>query len=110
MISNGATKANHEGAGANTLPKTKALSVIMQNFSDESHFMNTWRFHTTDIGVSAICRSDDQAVAEKLTSGDYKVDTPPWPQDTFPITIDGLGDCEYKNDGSNPRALWCGER
>lgn len=72
--------------------------------------MNTWLFFTTDIGVSAICRPNDQAVSEVRTEGSYSVETPPWPGGIFPLKIEGLGDCEYKNDRSNPGALCCSER
>ncbi|KAF2687475.1 hypothetical protein K458DRAFT_401982 [Lentithecium fluviatile CBS 122367] len=91
--------------------KSKALSVIFQNYGDESNYINLWIFITTDIGVSAMCRNSTEAVSVQKAPNDLNlVKNPPWPGGTFEMTIEGLGDCEYKNDGSNTGALWCSGR
>ena len=87
--------------------KTKALSVILQNYIDEVTNENSWLFFTTSIGVSQLCHSDKDAISKVKTVDDPSIiDNPPWPGDTFPLTLDGM-ECEYKNDGTNPGALWC---
>jgi hypothetical protein len=126
MIWNGATKEDHDNAKeTNAVPqpsspsnvppppppkKTKALSVILQNYIDEITNENTWLFFATDPGVSALCRNEKDAVAKFPAGGGASmIDNPPWPGGTFKVTIDGMK-CEYKNDGSNPGALWCDGR
>jgi hypothetical protein len=126
MMWNGATKEDHDNAKeANAKPqpspisspppppppsspkKTKALSVILQNYIDEISNENTWLFFATDQGVSALCNDDKNAVAKYPTGGGPSmIDNPPWPGGTFEMAIDGMK-CQYKNDGSNHGALWC---
>jgi hypothetical protein len=126
VIWNGATKENHKNAEANQFsapapdpapsqlttppPPTQALSIILQNYIDEISNTNSWLFFFTAVGVSALCKSDKEAVLQSSTADDpAMVDNPPWPGGTFPLKLDGM-DCEYKNDGGNPGALWCNGR
>ncbi|KAH9883147.1 hypothetical protein J1614_000003 [Plenodomus biglobosus] len=89
-------------------PKTKALSIIFQNYIDPIGNTNTWLFLETDIGVSKLCTDEKEAIHKvDAGGGPGTVDNPPWPGGSFPLTLDGLGDCEYKNDGTNTGSLWC---
>jgi hypothetical protein len=120
VIWNGATKEDHKSVGANQenppspqpsppapAPPTKAISIILQNYIDEVANTNSWLFFTTSIGVSVLCRSEKDAISQVPTADDpAMVDNSPWPTGTFPLRLDGM-DCEYKNDGTNPGALWC---
>lgn len=91
-------------------PKTKALSIIFQNYIDEISNTNSWLFFRTDIGVSKLCANEKDAIYKTDAGGDAgTVDNPPWPGGSFPLTLDGLGDCQYQNDGTNTGSLWCGE-
>ena len=42
---------NNNGQNDTPQAKSKALSIILQNFSDESHLMNTWLFFITNLGT-----------------------------------------------------------
>jgi hypothetical protein len=90
--------------------KERLLSVVLSNYVDESHYMDVWYFHVTKGGESAVCRPNDQAISSVRAMDKLSIENPPWPGGDFPLKIDGLGDCSYKNDGSNPGALWCGEK
>jgi len=88
-------------------PKSKALSIILQNYIYEAANENSWLFFTTSIGVSVLCHSDKDAISKAKTADDPSlVENPPWPGGIFPLKLDGM-DCDYKNDGTNPGALWC---
>jgi hypothetical protein len=122
IIWNGAKEEDHKNAGANGLsnpssppspppqaPKTKALSIILQNYIDESSNDMTWLFFATDYGASVLCHSDKKALLKTKAARATDIDNPPWPGGTYQLKLDGMN-CEYKNDGTNAGALWCKER
>ncbi|KAF1828489.1 hypothetical protein BDW02DRAFT_615419 [Decorospora gaudefroyi] len=86
------------------------LSIVLSNFIDESHYNDAWYFHVIKGGESAVCRPNDQAISSVSAWNNPSIENPPWPGGTFPLKVDELGNCEYKNDGSDPGALWCGEK
>jgi hypothetical protein len=91
--------------------KSKALSIIFQNYIDEASNMNSWLFFRTDIGVSKLCEKDDKA-SLKVDAGNSDpglYEHPGWPGGTYPLKIDGT-DCKYMNDGSNVGALFCDDK
>lgn len=125
LIWNGATKEDHNIAGDGDdsdpetpssppppspppeKPKTKALSIILQNEINVGN-VNKWLFFITDRGVSPLCKAEKDALkAFDAKDGSTLVDEAPWPGGEYKLKIDGLGDCEYKNSGSDPGALWC---
>lgn len=120
MIWNGAGPEDHKNAGAKLplvtdpsgVPKTKALSIILQNLITEADNTNNWLFRLTNQGQSALCRNDknNSPVLTAPAKGDPStVELPPWPGGSFPLAIDGMH-CEYKNNGDNAGALWCEEK
>jgi hypothetical protein len=119
IIWNGAQKEDHESAGANNLnnspppaspppQKTKALSIILQAYTDEAISQMSWLFFQVNFGESALCKSDKDAVLKHDAPESADIDNPPWPRGTFPLKIHGM-DCEYKNEG-NEGELWCKEK
>ena len=89
--------------------QNKALSIIYQHWVDETGSkINSWLFVPGDYGVDRVCAAEDQA--QKMVSAPGDDDTvvnPPWPGGTFELnSLHGL-ECEYKNDGTNPGALFC---
>ncbi|KAH7347071.1 peptidase S8/S53 domain-containing protein [Pyrenochaeta sp. MPI-SDFR-AT-0127] len=129
-IWNGAGEEDHKNSGASSLltitnpatpplqndaplpPKTKALSIILQNVITEADNINQWLFHLTNQGQSALCRNDKNnkpVYTAPAKSDPGMVDNPPLPGGIYPIKIDGM-DCEYKNNGQNTGALWCKEK
>lgn len=92
-------------------PKTKALSIVMQNYIDEISNENSWLFFGVDVGTSAVCKDEKEAVAKYPAGGDAgTIDNPPWPAGTYAVNVDNM-QCEYKNDGNdNAGALWCNGR
>lgn len=88
MIWNGATNEDHKSAGANGLsnppsPRTKALSIILQQTRSEAGVSFDWLFFQTPKGVSALCRTENEAVKFATESGTDKNSAPPWPAGTF---------------------------
>ncbi|KAH7392248.1 peptidase S8/S53 domain-containing protein [Phaeosphaeria sp. MPI-PUGE-AT-0046c] len=126
MIWNGATKEDHESAGASTAKppstapkeKTKALGIVFGARGVNEYIgkpyekitvENRWLFFATDRGKSATCYKEQDAVlASKINSKDWNLfENPGWPAGTYSLKIDNM-DCDYKNDGKgNPGALWC---
>lgn len=90
--------------------EAKLLSIVLSNYVDESHYIDAWYFHVTEGGESAVCRPNDQVISSVRAENKPSIENPPWPGGEFPLKIDEPGDCYYKNDGSNPGALWCGEK
>lgn len=86
-------------------PDTKALNIIRRSYTDKSYYENQWFFYMTPVGTSALCRHADTTLAKFPMEGGPLFDLK-WPSGTFKIQPDGM-DCEYKNDGTNPGALWC---
>lgn len=121
LVWNGATKEDHDSADnrdddepetpSSPAPRTKALSIILQNEIDQVGNVNKWLFYVVNRGDSPLCKSDKDALsAVDAPDGSTLVDEAPWPGGEYKLTIDGLGDCAYKNGGNDAGALWCGER
>jgi hypothetical protein len=101
---------------ASSLPKpTKALSVILQRQNVgqftfgtfDRNYENKWLFFETDVGVAPGCRLEKESLANPEAGiGAQMIYDAPWPSITQSLKIDGM-ECEYKNDGQNPGALWC---
>jgi hypothetical protein len=133
MIWNGAGEKEHQSAGADGVstepPKpsapptppspppaqpSKALAVILQRelISDYQYvtspiYKNRWLFYETDRGVAPGCRDEKDALANAEVGRDSKmIFNAPWPSITQPVKVDNM-ECEYKNNGQNPGALWC---
>ncbi len=112
IIWNGATENDHQSSSTDSSPQaTKALSIIMQN-----HFLqdnkgveisdNSWLFFETDKGQSALCQQETDALLRTPMDKNANVNNPPWPGGTYNLRINDM-DCQYKNNGANPGALWC---
>jgi hypothetical protein len=125
LIWNGATKEDHDSAGdgddsdsksrlsppspptSPEAPKTKALSIVLQNEINVGN-ENKWLFFVVDRGVSPLCKKENDALAAfNAKDSPTLVDEAPWPGGVYKLKIQGLGDCEYKNSGNDPGALWC---
>jgi hypothetical protein len=116
VVWNGAKEEDHKSSGANGYSdsqaptKTKTLQVLLQNFIDPIGNVNAWVFYTADIGVSALCRNEKDAVGNfPAEDGAGLVDNPPWPGGSYKMKVEGM-DCEYKNNGNDAGALWCNGR
>ena len=83
---------------------TRAINIIYRSYTRKSYYENQWFFYETPVGKSAICRPADQTIAKFGPYIGYA--EPRWPAGTFPVRPFGM-DCEYKNNGQNPGALWC---
>ncbi|KAF2850303.1 hypothetical protein T440DRAFT_518402 [Plenodomus tracheiphilus IPT5] len=110
MIWNGAKEEDHKNAGANgqsnptsPAPKTKALSIILQNNIDFISNSFEWKFRLTDYGQSTVCHGDD-VFGSGIGGEPAMIDSPPLPGGSYSFKIDNM-DCEYKNDGTNAGAL-----
>ncbi len=112
IIWNGATENNHKRLSIDSSPQaTKALSIIMQN-----HFLqntkgveindNSWLFFETNKGQSALCQQETDAPLRTPRDKNANVNNPPWPGGTYNLRINDM-ECQYKNNGANPGALWC---
>ena len=57
-----------------------------------------------------VCADEGNAKIQTLEDEPSKGGVPTWPAGTFDFKdLHGM-DCQYKNDGSNAGALWCGGR
>ena len=62
--------------------------------------------YETPVGQSALCKPANETVAKWSAADGAFMSWPAWPSGTFDINVDGM-ECQYKNDGTNPGALWC---
>jgi hypothetical protein len=89
---------------------TKSISIIYRSSVDKNWAENDWYVYQTPVDVSALCNPADQTVAKwPADDGPWPTVLPsgaPWPAGIFDITVDGM-DCQYKNDNTDPGALWC---
>lgn len=87
---------------------TKALSIVVEipPFYSAKNPQVAWLFFTTDYGKAVDC-SANAALVEKRNEDTSKAST--YPGGTFNIKLYNE-DCQYKNDGTNPGRLFCGEK
>jgi hypothetical protein len=96
-----------------TPTKTKAISVVLEYWlrPDNEHTME-WVFYANDIGAKAVC---DKNGATRLSTIEgplsydglpADVQFPKYPAGDFNLVAHD-DECEYKNDGTNPGALFC---
>lgn len=86
---------------------TKAISIIYRSNVQGTYAENDWYVYQTPVGVSALCRPADQTTAKwSANDGPWLSSAPTWPAGIFDINVDGM-ECQYKNDNTNPGALWC---
>lgn len=103
---NGATRADHQSTGANgqSIPPsgpTKALSILGEYTPGASTF--DWLFFSTDYGTAPACRTDTATDPKTVEFSDTGVT---YPGGTWQVDLAGE-QCEYKNSGDNPGALFC---
>jgi hypothetical protein len=125
-IWNGATKNNHNNAVAGpystsnaqapsrAIPASglgslgargKALNVIWESVLEDGEFKLL--FFETAKGTSAACRPATDAIRSDAHKINDVVNDFKWLAGTYALSnLDGV-DCDYKNDGNNPGALWC---
>jgi hypothetical protein len=86
---------------------TKAISIIYRSKVEGTYAENDWYVYQTPVGVSALCKPEDQTIAKwSADDGAWLSNVPAWPTGTFDINVDGM-ECQFKNDNTNPGALWC---
>ncbi|KAH5645502.1 hypothetical protein HBI51_111200 [Parastagonospora nodorum] len=85
-----------------------AISIILRTNVRETFADNDWYVYEIPVGVSALCKPEDQTVTKwTAEDGPWPSNGPDWPAGTFDINVDGM-ECQYKNDGrGNPGSLWC---
>jgi hypothetical protein len=112
MIWNGAGQSEHDSA-VPTGAGTRALSIVLQRTatgapsSGPMTYKNEWLFFQGAKGVPAACRQEGEGWKEKFgTSGDA-INKAPWPTISMKLSKLHGKECEYKNNGQNPGALWC---
>lgn len=117
MIWNGAGKTQHDNAVDTNKIANKALSIVLQravvsgpSSTGPLAILNEWLLFEGPRGQPAGCRPEKEAWRERIDTKERTIDNAPWPKVSIKLSkLDGM-ECEYKNDGQSPGALWCKER
>lgn len=105
----------------NTQPSTppepsKAVSIVLDEEIFSSEF--SWIFYGPPVGTSAVCGGEEGAPGiipfelafNQGSQDEWDINHPPWPGGIFALTDVYGEDCEFKCDGTNAGALFCGDR